>query len=350
MRHSKLPVFFALAMVIGTGTASMAALSADQPSSIDQDAYSNDEKALYRKAHQALSEGDWDLAVRQFAALERKLDGRSGADATLYWQAYALSQAGRGVEAQPLLRRLHVEYPGSPWIAQARRLQGGERDEEALLGLLNLPADQAVAKLVQRLQAGGSEQDRRRALFVLGQIDDPKAVQQLTKVAGGKDPALAGAAVHFLGVSGATAQLQQLYATSTDPVMQQRVLKALGVAGAGPALEAAARENAAVPVRRAAIQALGVAGDADALARIASGDSNLEVRRDAIKALGVAGGHKQLLALYPMVARSAPLRAETIAALQMADGDGGALLSLYRNAKTPEEKQALLQALKSDSP
>ena len=348
MRNLTVQLIFALLMALGTGgrpLAAPASANVTVPSTS-----STEEKALYLLAHQALSEGDWSTAAWHFATLVRKLNGGEGTDASLYWQAYALTRSGRGAEAQPALRRLQAEYPGSRWIAQASRLQGAARDEEALLAVLHLPADQAVAQLAQRLQSGGSEQDRRRALFVLSQIDSPKAIQQLTQVASGKDSALAGAAVHLLGVAGAAPQLQQIYAASTDPATRQRVLNALGVAGASPALEAAAREDAAVSVRRTAIRALGVAGDADALARIASDDGNLQVRRDAIKALGVAGGYEQLLVLYPSVARSALLRAETISALQMADADGGALLSLYQAAKTPEEKQALLRALKSDAP
>lgn len=306
------------------------------------------QKVLYQQGIQAISEGDWAIADARFAELLRSLNGREGSDAALYWRAFALIRAGRTGEAQSILQRLREQHPRSRWITQAQRLQGKD-DGDGLLAMLDLPADQALTKLTQRLRSAESEQDRRRVLFVISQVDDPRALEQMAAVARGSDVALAGQAVHLLGVAGAQGQLRQVYQASSDPGMKRRVLQALGVAGAGPLLCEMARDSTDVLLRSTAVQAMGVAGDVEGLARIAADGGDINVRREAIRALGVAGGQKQLLALYPQLTAIPQLRTEAIAALRVADNDGS-LLALYRAARTPEEKQVLLRALKSSEP
>ncbi len=308
-------------------------------------AISATQKVLYQQGIQAISEGDWATADARFAELQRSLNGREGSDAALYWRAFALTRAGRTGEAQSVIKRLGEQHPRSLWVTQAQRLQG-KGDGDGLLAMLDLPADQALPKLTQRLRSAASEQERRRVLFVLSQVDDPRALEQMAAVARGSDVALAGQAVHLLGVAGAQRQLRRVYEASSDPEMQRRVLQALGVAGAGPLLGEMARGNTDVLSRRTAVQAMGVAGDVEGLLRIAADDGDINVRGEAIRALGVAGGQKQLLALYPALTKTPQLRTEAIAALRMADDDGS-LLALYKSARTPEEKQVLLRALKS---
>lgn len=311
-------------------------------------------KALYQQGHEAIGEGDWSEADQRFAELERRLHGGAGADAALYWRAYALAQAGRAAQSQELVKRLRSEHPNSRWIAEAERLQrrpaaaaatGGESDQDRLETLLEQPADKSLPQLAQLLRDAKTPQAKRRVLFVLSQIDDPRAMAQIAAAAEGGDPALSAQAVHLLGVSGAETLLRQIYSKTGDAKLKQRALQALGVAGATDALADAARNSSDTQLRHGAVQGLGVSGGVDALTQIAAGDADLSTRREAIKALGVAGGQKQLLELYPKLSAVPELRAEALSALRVAGGDQG-LLTLYKNAKTPEEKQALLRTLK----
>ncbi|MGO4776381.1 hypothetical protein AB4084_12905, partial [Lysobacter sp. 2RAB21] len=267
-------------------------------------------KALYQQGHEAIGVGDWSEAVQRFAELERRLHGGAGADAALYWRAYALAQAGRAAQSQELVKRLRSEHPNSRWIAEAERLQrrpagaaaavaGGESDQDRLETLIEQPADKSLPQLVQLLRDAKTPQAKRRVLFVLSQIDDPRAMAQIAAAAEGGDPALSAQAVHLLGVSGAETQLRQIYSKTGDAKLKQRALQALGVAGATDALADAARNSSDTQLRHGAVQGLGVSGGVDALTQIAAGDADLSTRREAIKALGVAGGQKQLLELYP---------------------------------------------------
>jgi len=336
-----------LPAALSLGLAFAAAPTPQAP--VNASSSSTEAKALYWRGHKAISEGDWVQADARFAELKRILMDRDGADAALYWRAYALSRAGRIDEAQALVERLRNEHRGSRWIVQAERLQdvGKASAGDGLEALLGQPADRALPKLTELLRNAPSEQTRRRALFVLSQIDDPRALREVTATTRSRDAALAAQAVHLLGVAGAQEQLRQVYDSSSDPKIRQRALQALGVAGAKAALGEVAGSDADAATRRVAVQAMGVAGDAKGLARIAAGDRDNDVRREAIRALGVAGAQKQLLDLYPLLDATPELRAEVLAALRVAGDERDGLLTLYKAAKTPQEKQALLQTLKS---
>jgi hypothetical protein len=345
---SRLLICCALPLALSLGFAVSAA------SAPATEAGSAEIKALYQQGHEAIGEGDWTEADQRFAELERRLHGGAGADAALYWRAYALTQAGRAPQSQELVKRLRSEYPNSRWIAEAERLQRrpaasadteGDSDQDRLETLLAQPADKSLPQLAELLRSAKTPQAKRRVLFVLSQMDDPRAMAQIVAVADGGDAALSAQAVQLLGVSGAETQLRQIYFKTNDAKLKQRALQALGVAGATDALADAARNSSDMQLRHGAVQGLGVSGGVEVLAQIAASDADLRTRREAVTALGVAGGQKQLLDLYPKLSAVPELRAEALSALRVAGGDQG-LLTLYKNAKTPEEKQALLRTLK----
>lgn len=315
--------------------------------------------ALYWQGHEALGSGDWSLSLRRFADLERRLRQRepSVADAAIYWQAYALMRAGRNDEAAATVSRLRGEFPRSRWNDDATRLlrrdgasagnvaDGDAQAEASLESLLSRPPGQAIPRLVTLLQGQHPPQHKKRALFVLSQIDDPGAVAQLVAVARGRDPALRAEAVRLLGIIGAKDEFREVYAAALGTARKRQVLNAMGVAGADGALAEVARTDPDAGLRRSALQALGVAGNVDVLAEVAGGNADLQTRREAIKALGVAGGLNRLRALYPKVLGIPELRDEVLRSLLVAK-DERVVLEIYRQAKTPEEKQAVLRILR----
>jgi hypothetical protein len=86
------------------------------------------------------------------------------------------------------------------------------------------------------------------------------------------------------------------------------------------------------------------------LSAIAESTQPDDIRVEAIHALGVAGdegGSAALVKLYPK-ATSPALREAVLQGLLIA-GDSDELLQLYKQAKTKEEKQALLRIITETS-
>lgn len=352
---------------------------------------------LYWQGQAALKKSDWTTALKRFSELEKLLREKEprSADAALYWEAYALVQAKRTSEAKSVLDKLRREFPQSRWSKDADALVqqsapsataastdigNEELAEVALEGLMSAPADRAMPLLKKVLQGPYSAKLKKRALFVLSQLDDSHGLDDVVEAAkGATDPELREEAVRILGVSGderAVERLRELYASSKDAREKRQILDAYLVADRKDLVLAAARDEADPAVRAHAIQtlgaldasaelkqlydvtqdlpnrhaivdALGVAGNSDALAAIAADAKQPEeIRIAALHALGVAGdrgGAAQLRRLYAS-ANTPMLRDAVLQGLFVAD-DGDAVLELYRNAKTVEEKKALLRML-----
>lgn len=297
---------------------------------------SDEARALYWQGHEAMQAGDWNAAFERFVELERqrRKNNPASADAAIYWQAYALTQAKRVSAARETIARLQREFPQSRWNDDARALissagpgpslrglAGDEQAEALIEQSLSAPSEQAAPQLMQIVEGQYSAKIKRRALFVLSQLGDPGSLSRLVAVARGTDAQMRSEAIQMLGVSGATAELREVYAAAPDENSQRDVLRALGVAGA-----------------------------VEPLAEIA-GSGTPEMRREAIRNLGVAGATEQLIKLHGQV-ESPQLRRAVIDALRVG-ADSKTLLDLYERAKTPEEKQALMrinEELSNDDP
>lgn len=397
-----LRALLAATMILAAATAPIFAHAAANDAMAPSDKQLNQ---LYWQGHEALNKADWPAALKLFGELEGQLRAKEpkSADAAIFWQAYTLVQAKRGTEAKTMVERLHHDYPDSRWGKDAdallRQAQPAivksnaasnstsspapteEEDiaEIAVEGLMNAPPERAVPLLKKVLQSQHSDKVKKRALFVLSQIDENAALDAVVDVAKtSSNPALRDEAIRMLGVSGeerAIERLSDLYATSkdanekrtivqawltadrkdlilsaarneADPGVRQQAIQALGALDAASELKQLFDSTHDAPNQRAIIQALGVAGSVDSLMAIAAGQQSEEVRIEAIHALGIAGdegGTAALVKLYPQVG-TPPLRDAVLQGLMIA-GDSDAMLQLYRQAKTKEEKQALLRKI-----
>ncbi|HSC10813.1 MAG TPA: HEAT repeat domain-containing protein [Rhodanobacteraceae bacterium] len=391
-----LRALLAAVLTIALAGASLAAHAASDDAMAPTDKQLNQ---LYWQGHEALQKGDWAGALKRFTDLEQQLRAKEpqSADAAIYWEAYTLLQAKRTTEAKTTIERLHRDFPKSRWGKDAdallRQTQPASTasksanvssdDEElaeiAVEGLMSAPPERAVPLLKKVLQSQHSDKVKKRALFVLSQIDEPAALDMVVDVARtSTDPALREEAVRMLGVSGdehAIARLSDLYASSKDPREKRAIIQAWLVADRKDLILASARTETDETVRRQAIealgamdastelkqlfdtthdaanqraiiQALGVAGNVKALTEIAESQQPDTIRIEAIHALGVAGdegGGAALVKLYPK-ANTPALRDAVIQGLMVA-GDSDAMMQLYRQSKTREEKQALLRVI-----
>ncbi|RDZ27416.1 hypothetical protein [Lysobacter silvisoli] len=335
----------ALAALLCTGVASAA--PADPGGELN---------ALYWQGHGALGSGDWALAQRRFADLERRLrqSEPQAADAAIYWQAYAAMRAGHEAEARAAVVRLRQQYPRSRWNRDGALLLRGDgaragavvSGEDAIEALLRLPPAQAIPKLVAILaDASSTLRTKQRALFLLSQMDDAGALAQVAVVARGRDPQLGERAVRMLAVAGADDALRQVYAAAPDRARQLIVLKALGVANDERMLSEVARSNADPQLRQAALQALGVAGHKAAAAEVARSAADPQTRIAALRALGTANATGDLLAIYPGVRANPALREAALKALLVAANEGE-VLKLYHRTTDAGERGSMERVLR----
>jgi HEAT repeat protein len=384
-----------LGLAVALALAGQPVLAASQDDAPTGDKASN---ALYWQGQAALKQSDWSTALQRFQDLEKLLrkNEPKSVDAALYWEAYALVQAKRTGEAKGVIERLHREFPESRWsrdadtlLAQTRPPAQGDSalaDDEladiAVQALINAPPERALPVLKKVLASQRSTKVKKRALFVLSQLETDEALKVVIDTAkSSREPDLRREAINMLGVSGtdsAVEGLVDLYATSTsadekgrvleawlvadrkdlvlktarteaDPKVRRKAIETLGAMEASQELAQLFETTQDAGNRRAIIQALGVAENVSALKTIAGNASLPEDQRvEALRALGVAGdedGVATLVELYGK-ANTPALREAALQGLLVAD-DAEAVKKLYRNARTTDEKKALLQVLSS---
>jgi HEAT repeat protein len=352
--------------------------------------------SLYWQGQDALKRSDWSTALRRFEELEKqqRKNEPESVDTALYWKAYTLTQAKRTAEAKGVVERLRREFPKSRWnreadalLAQmqpAAKLDPGVVDDDladmALQGLLNAPPERALPLLKKVLAGERSIKVKKRALFVLSQLDTEDALNVVVDTAkSAREPELRGEAIRMLGISGektAIERLADIYASSKtadervdvieawlisgrkdlvlksardepDPKVRRRAIEALGVMGASDELRQLFDATQDAGNRRAIVQALGVSGSTSALTSIA-GNSSLpqNERIEAMRALGIAGDHGGRAALVDLYARAdTPELRDAILQGLLITGDSDAVVKLYRGARTNEEKKAVLRVL-----
>lgn len=349
---------------------------------------------LYRQGQEALAKSDWPVALEYFSRLEARMGAQNqgNADAAIYWQAYALIRAKRVSEARRAVERLRAKYPQSRWSGEAETLlrqtepvdanaaaASGDTElaEIAVEGLMHAPPERAVPLLKKVLAGKQPDKVKRRALFVLSQIDSDEALAELGGIARSGGPELRSEAIRMLGFSGdpkALDQLSALYKTASieekrevlqawmradrkdlvlaaardeaDPKLRNDAISLLGAMDGIEELKQLLPSTKEIGQRRQIVQALGVAGDLDALVQIAGTDPDEALRLDAYRAIGVSGGSNAsaaLVTLYPR-ASSAAQREAILQGILVSD-DAKALAGLYRIAGTKEEKQQILRML-----
>lgn len=351
---------------------------------------------LYWQAQSALRAADWSTALQRFEQLEQQLREREpqSADAALYWRAYVLVQLRRTTEARTLIERLHREFPSSRWGKDADALltpgkpataagtsrASGEDDlaDAAVEALLTASPERAIPLLDKVLKSQRPLRTKQRALFVLSQIGDPRALDRVIELTrGNTDPALRAEAIRILGIGGdarGAERLREIYASSKDAAEKRQVIDAWLIADRKDLILAAARTESDPKLRAHAVQmlgalgataelgqlfdatadadsriaivrALGIAGEGTRVAAIAADTKQPEsVRAAALEAVGLSGKGGELLGGLYAKADTEGLRDATLRAMLIA-GDSAGLRRLYGEVRTPEEKKAVLRML-----
>jgi hypothetical protein len=289
----------------------------------------------------------------------------------------------RGVErerhlfvAQAQAQAEQASVTGENHEAKSRRAL---TDEEALAlaameGLMSQPPERALPIIKKVLAGSQTTLIKRRALFVLSQIDAPEAQEILLQMSRSADEALRQEAIRSIGISGnpaSLAALQQIY-KSGDETAKRQVLQAWMIAGrkeevyqAAVNAKSEAEANEAIRMLGAMgavdelrklgdrpnagsglVDAYAIGGDLASLRRIAEGDGDISIRSGAVRKIGIIDNDAARSALREIYTGSHDAKIKD-AALQglLISGDDDGVLALYRAAKTADEKRTLLRTL-----
>jgi HEAT repeat protein len=244
----------------------------------------------------------------------------------------------------------------------------------ALEGLMAQRPERALPIIKKVLAGTQTTLVKQRALFVLSQIDSAEAQQILIQASRSTDPAMRGDAIRSIGIGGdpkSLDALQEIYKTG-DSGVKQDVLQAWLIAGRKEAVYQAALNAKSEDEASAAIHILGamgateelrklgdrpnaasglldayaISGDLASLRKIAEGNGERSVRIEAVRKIGIIDGETAHAALRDIYSRTTDDEIKD-AALQgmLIAGDEQGVLTLYRAAKSSDEKRALLRTL-----
>jgi tetratricopeptide (TPR) repeat protein len=226
-------------------------------------------EAVYSQARQRIDSDQYDRALEP---LERVISAKGDrADAAMYWKAYSLMKLARRDEALTTLSQMPKQFPDSRWLRDARALEvevkqaAGQNvstdavDDDtkllALQGIMRTNPEAAFPAVEKMLAGGGSVKIKERALFVLSQSRNDRALGIIANVA----------------------------RTNTNPDLQQRAIRFLGQSSSPEAvttLTTVYRADNSVETKKTIISAL-----IPALVTLARGERNAELKTSIVRYL-----------------------------------------------------------------
>ena len=272
----------------------------------------------------------------------------------------------------------YAQVPKVPKAPKPAAERAPTSDEElalaAMEGLMAQPPERALPIIKKVLAGSQTTLVKQRALFVLSQIDSPEAREILAQTARSSDAAMRSEAIRSIGIGGdpkSLDALQQVYNSGGTDVKDE-VLQAWMIAGRKEAvyqaaLNAKTEEEATKAIHMLAVMgatdelrklgdrpnaskglldAYAMSGDLVSLRKIAEGTGDRSIRIEAVRRIGMIGSDEARTALRDLYTRStdAEFKEAALQGMLMA-GDEQGVLTLYRAAKTSDEKRSLLRTL-----
>ncbi len=244
----------------------------------------------------------------------------------------------------------------------------------AIEALMSARPQRALPLLEKVLSGNASQSVKSRALFVLSQVDLPRAHELLAKFANESGGKLQREAIRSIGIGGsasALAQLAPVYRDGDDSVRESvlqayliaddadavfalavaaqdedefaRISRTLGAMGATAHLKRLLDE---ARYDKGLVQAYAIAGDLQSLQQLATRTDDPRQRLEAIRSIGVVGGARAGAVLEDMY-RQADDEETRDAALQgmlICDHDDG-ILALFQASNSTAEQRKLLRTL-----
>lgn len=247
---------------------------------VDPDKEANEELKLM--AIQSLMNSD---EARAIPMLKKILDSPSESARVKEKALFVLAQSD-SAQAQQLVGAVARGQSYAPLQVKAIEylaVHGGSANNQTLEQIYRSSTDRRAKRAVlQAFIVSGSEQST------------------LAVIREERDPELRGQAIHNLGAMGATAELRQLFQSSTSVEDKEKVIEALGMTGEVAVLSEIARTPGNNRVRRRAIHGLGISGETgsrETLVAVYSSDKDPEVREAVIEALFIQDAARELVQL-----------------------------------------------------
>ena len=221
----------------------------------------------------------------------------------------------------------------------------------AIQSLMNSDEARAVPMLQRILDSPtNSPRVKDKALFVLAQSDSPQAQQAVVSIARQQShPELQLKAIQYLGIQDSAnnrQMLEQIYKSSTDARIKRAVLQAFITCDAEQSTLAVIRTEADPGLRRHAIHNLGAMGASAQLRQLYQSSTSVEDKEAVLEALGIAGD-VNILAEIARAPGDAKLRQRAIHGLGISGGRGAldTLVAIYQNDKDSEVRNAAIEGL-----
>ena len=244
----------------------------------------------------------------------------------------------------------------------------------ALEALIAAPPERAMPLVSKVLAGDHSTEVKKRALFILSQIDTSEAQSTLLAIAREDGSELQAEAIRMIGIGGDRDALQGLAEIheSGGPEAREAVLEAYMIAGDSAAVFeiAASADNeegfsdavdmlGAMGAREELrqlrgrtglsaplIDAYAISGDYETLREIALDGSDVDLQSQAIEALGIVGGDQVDVTLMEIYrgTDSEKVKESALQGMLISGYDRG-VLELYQSATDANEKRELLEHL-----
>lgn len=258
--------------------------------------------------------------------------------------------------------------------ATVARAEDGDLKEAALEALISVPESRSLPIVRNVLAGDQSDALKRRALFLLSQMESSEASTLLADIARDGPVSLRVEAIRMIAIGGdpqALASLAALYAEG-DATIRASVLQAYLIADDSDAILAIANAASNNEEFDAAVHTLGamgatdkltalrgragssesllrayaVAGDFDSLSALALNTAEPETQKQALHSLGIIDDERvgALLAKLYRESSSAELKEAALHGLLVAD-DTDTVIGLFQASDDDEDRQRLLRTL-----
>jgi HEAT repeat protein len=274
----------------------------------------------------------------------------------------------------PILTALLLVASGTLLAQQRKPTEQEELALAAMEGLMAQSSERALPIIKKVLNGSQTTLVKKRALFVLSQIEGPEAEEILIQMSRSSDAALRSEAIRSIGIGGhdkSLAALQEIYKAGDADVKEQvlhawliadrkeevyqaalnaksedEAADAIHILGAMDAVEELRKLGDRPNASRKLVDAYAISGDLASLRKIAETGADPSLRAEAVQQIGIIGDDAARAALREIYSRSndAKIKEAALQGLLIADDEQG-VLALYRAATTAEEKRALLRTL-----
>src|SRR5687768_1380887 len=274
----------------------------------------------------------------------------------------------------PILTALLLVASGSLLAQQRKPTEQEELALAAMEGLMAQSSERALPIIKKVLNGSQTTLVKKRALFVLSQIEGPEAEEILIQMSRSPDAALRSEAIRSIGIGGhdkSLAALQEIYKAGDADVKEQvlhawliadrkeevyqaalnaksedEAAEAIHILGAMDAVEELRKLGDRPNASRKLVNAYAISGDLASLRKLAETGADVSLRAEAVQQIGIIGDDAARAALREIYSRStdAKIKEAALQGLLIADDEQG-VLALYRAATSAEEKRALLRTL-----